>query len=159
MCIKNLQVDDYREVMCFSLIHYHFVTYQIMSIAQRTVGARTTHDYASRQINVLRPRQDGRHFANDIFKCILLNGNIWILLKISLTLVPKVRINDILALVQITAWRRVKNRIIWLLKRLHMVNWFVHHGKMIGRVVLRTQVHSDGQRRLWSHSFDEHDES
>ena len=24
-------------------------------------------------INILRPRQDGRHFADDIFKCIFLN--------------------------------------------------------------------------------------
>ena len=26
-------------------------------------------------INTLRPRQNGRHFANDIFKCIFLNKN------------------------------------------------------------------------------------
>ena len=26
----------------------------------------------------LRPRQDGRHFADDIFKCIFLSENFWI---------------------------------------------------------------------------------
>ena len=52
------------------------------------------------------PRQNGRHFADDIFKCIFLNENAWISLKISLKFVPKVRINNILALVQIMAWRR-----------------------------------------------------
>ena len=32
-------------------------------------------------INRLRPRQNGRHFADDIFKCIFLNGNVWIPIK------------------------------------------------------------------------------
>ena len=57
-------------------------------------------------VNTLRPRQNGRHFADDIFKCIFLNENAGILLKISLKFVPKVRINNIPALVQIMAWRR-----------------------------------------------------
>ena len=57
-------------------------------------------------LNTLRPRQNGRHFADDIFKCIFLNENARISLKISLKFVPKVRINDIPALVQIMAWRR-----------------------------------------------------
>ena len=59
-----------------------------------------------RIFNTLRPRQNGRHFTDDIFKCIFLNENARILLKISLKCVPKVRINNILALVQIMAWRR-----------------------------------------------------
>ena len=29
-------------------------------------------------VNTLRPRQNGRHFADDIFKCIFLNENVWI---------------------------------------------------------------------------------
>ena len=56
--------------------------------------------------NTLRPRQNGRHFADDIFKCIFLNGNVWILVKISLEYVPKGPSNNIPALVQIMAWRR-----------------------------------------------------
>ena len=54
----------------------------------------------------LRPRQNGRHFADDIFKCIFFYENAWISLKISLKFVPKVRINNIPALVQIMAWHR-----------------------------------------------------
>ena len=54
----------------------------------------------------LRPRQNGRHFADAIFKCIFSNQNAWISLKITLKFVPKVRINNIPALVQIMAWRR-----------------------------------------------------
>ena len=57
-------------------------------------------------VNRLRPRQNRRHFADDIFKCIFLNENARISLKISLKFVPKVRINNIPALVQIMAWRR-----------------------------------------------------
>ena len=57
-------------------------------------------------INTLRPRQNGRNFTDDIFKCIFLNENAWISLKISLKFVPKVRINNIPALVHIMAWRR-----------------------------------------------------
>ena len=54
----------------------------------------------------LRPRQDGRHFPDDIFKCIFLNENVWIPIIISLKFVPKGPINYIPALVQIMAWRR-----------------------------------------------------
>ena len=55
-------------------------------------------------INPLRPRQNGRHFPDDIFKCIFLNENVWISIKVSLTFVPKGPINNIPALVQIMAW-------------------------------------------------------
>ena len=57
-------------------------------------------------INTLRPRQNGRLFADDIFKCIFLNENIRISIKISPKFVPKGPINNIPALVQIMAWRR-----------------------------------------------------
>ena len=56
-------------------------------------------------INTLRPWQNCRHSADNIFKCILLNENVWIWLKISLKFVPKVQINNIPPLVQIMAWR------------------------------------------------------
>ena len=55
--------------------------------------------------NTLRSRQNGRHFP-DIFKCIFMNENLWILIKISLRFVPKHPINDIPALVQIMAWHQ-----------------------------------------------------
>ena len=57
-------------------------------------------------INTLRPIQNGRHFADDIFKCIFLNENVWIPIKISLKFVPKGTINNIPALVQTMGWRR-----------------------------------------------------
>ena len=62
--------------------------------------------FENRGINTLIPGQNGCHFADDIFKCIFLNGNIRISLKISLKVVCKIRINNIPELFQIMAWRR-----------------------------------------------------
>ena len=63
-------------------------------------------------INTLRPRQNGRHFADDICKGIFLNENILIAIKISLKFVPKGSINNIPALVQIMAWRRPGDKLL-----------------------------------------------
>ena len=57
-------------------------------------------------VKTLRPRQDGRHFPDYIFNCIILNENVWISIEISLKFVPKGPINNIPALIQIMAWRR-----------------------------------------------------
>ena len=57
-------------------------------------------------INTLRPRRNKQHFADDIFKGIFFNENVWISIKISLKFVPKGPINNIPALVQIMAWCR-----------------------------------------------------
>ena len=74
-------------------------------------------------LNTLRPRQNGRYFADDIFKCIFLNENAWILLKISLKFVRKVWINNIPALVQIMAWCRLGDK---PLSEPMMVNLLTH---------------------------------
>ena len=58
-------------------------------------------------VNTLRPGQNGCHLTDDHLKCIFLNENIWILIKISLKFVPKGRINNIPALGQMMAWRLV----------------------------------------------------
>ena len=49
-------------------------------------------------------------FADDIFTCIFVNENIWASIKISLKFVPKGLINNIPALVQIMAWRRLGDK-------------------------------------------------
>ena len=51
-------------------------------------------------INTLRPRQNGCHFPDDIFKCIFLNENVRILIGISLNFILKGPINNIPALAQ-----------------------------------------------------------
>ena len=48
------------------------------------------------------PGQNGRHFADDIFKCM--NEKLRILIRVSLKFVPKGPINNKSALVQVMAW-------------------------------------------------------
>ena len=47
-----------------------------------------------------------RHFADDSFKCIFVNENMFISINILLKFIPKGPINKIPTLVQIMAWRR-----------------------------------------------------
>ena len=65
---------------------------------------------APQSLNTLRRRQNGRHFPDNIFKCILLNENVWILPKTLLKFVPEVPINNIPAFVQIMVCRRPGNK-------------------------------------------------
>ena len=88
-------------------------------------------------INTLRPRQNGRHFAEDIFKCIFLNENTSVPIKISLKFVPKDPINNIPALVQIKAWCQpgtkplsepmmVSSLMHIYVTRSQWVNWYIY---------------------------------
>ena len=61
-------------------------------------------------LNILRPRQNGRHSADDIFKCIFLNENYRVSKNNSLKYVPWGLINNMRALVQIMAWRRIGDK-------------------------------------------------
>ena len=54
----------------------------------------------------LRPRQNDRHFPDDLFKIFFFNENVYISNKISLEFVPKGQINNIPVLVQIMVWPR-----------------------------------------------------
>ena len=51
-------------------------------------------------------RQNGRHFPDDIFKCIFSNENILISNKTWLKFVPKGTIDNNTTLVQIMAWHQ-----------------------------------------------------
>ena len=54
----------------------------------------------------LRPKQNCRHFPDDIFKCIFLNEKVWLLIKMSWKFVPNGPFDDIIAVGHIMAWRR-----------------------------------------------------
>ena len=69
-------------------------------------------------INTLRPRQNGRHFADDHLKRIFLNA-----INISLKFVAKSQINNIPALDQIMAWRRPGDK---PLSEPMMIRWPTH---------------------------------
>ena len=42
--------------------------------------------FRAKYLNTLKSKQNSRHFPDDVFKCIFLNGNVWISIKISLKL-------------------------------------------------------------------------
>ena len=78
----------------------HFSVYNVNNIV------RTRRALHNSPISSLRPRQNGRHFADAILKCISLIENVGIPIKISPKFVPTGPINNFPALVQIMAWRR-----------------------------------------------------
>ena len=67
-------------------------------------SAEPHKSHTSSFLNTLEPIQNGRHFADDPFKCIFLNENVRISINFSLKFVPWGQINNIPALVQIMAW-------------------------------------------------------
>ena len=83
-----------------------YVEWRDMSARSRFNTVKLQCQHLINHFNTLRPRQNGRRFPDDIFKCIFLNENAWISIKISLKFVPRGPINNIQALVQIMAWRR-----------------------------------------------------
>ena len=66
---------------------------------------KTTIICLSYMVNILRGTHNGQHFADDIFKRIFFNENVWISNKISLRFIHNGPIYNIAALVQIMAWR------------------------------------------------------
>ena len=62
------------------------------------------------QLNTLRLRQHGRHYADDSLRCISLNENLWLSIKISLKFVPEGSINNNPTLFQIMAWRQAGDK-------------------------------------------------
>ena len=81
-------------------------------------------------LNALKPKQNGRLFPDDIFKCIFFNENVWISIKIPPKFVPKGSINNIPALVQIMAWRLVgRQAIIWANDGLVYWRIFISRGR------------------------------
>ena len=94
---SNCLVISFTKIIMFN--EYWEYVWLILGQQGKLSGLSEAH------INTLRPRQNGRHFPDAIFKWIFYE-NVWILIKISLKFVPKGPINNIPALVQIMAWRR-----------------------------------------------------
>ena len=70
-------------------------------------------------LNTLGPGQSGSHLSVDIL--IFLNKNLWLSITISWQFVPSGPINNILALVQIMAWRSPGNKPLF--KPMILVCW------------------------------------
>ena len=59
---------------------------------------------------LIEAEESNRHFADDIFKCIFVNENIWIVNKIPLNCIPWGSIDNSSVLVQIMTWRRTGDK-------------------------------------------------
>ena len=91
-------------VQCWpkSLLPYGFTRSQLVNPhIHEHMASKLGHHCACRcpitlpwdyQVSTLRPGQDGRHFPDDIFKCIFLNENIWIFITISPNLFLRVEL-------------------------------------------------------------------
>ena len=77
--------------------------------------------------NTSSPRQDDRHFPDDIFNCIFLNENDRILIQISLTYVPRCPIVNNPALLQ--AWTNDDDPIYWRIYAALGGNELTHRGR------------------------------
>ena len=105
--LSSKHYEQWPDIPCISSWMFPFMCQLCARLSQLTMRRRS--------INTLIPRQNGRHFPDDIFKYIISHENVQISHKSSLQIVPEVRIDVISALVQIMVWRR---RFI-LLKHLH----------------------------------------
>ena len=76
------------------------------------INRLTGKSYKQSTLNTLKPRQNGHHFADNLFKGFFLNQNVWIAIKIPLKFLPKGTINNISALVQIMAWHHAGNKLL-----------------------------------------------
>ena len=82
-------------------------------------------------VNTLRPRQNGRHFSDDILNCFL-NENIWILINVSLKFVPKGRINNIPAYIYIYIYSFLAMCGVYMQRIIHcVVEALTHCGLMV----------------------------
>ena len=87
--IHNPEQTQHLKALPITWLYYHSTVPFIMMM----MGPGINHSWGT--INTLRPRQNACHFADGIFKCILLNEKVWISFKTSQKFVSKVRINNI----------------------------------------------------------------
>ena len=105
----------------FQYIWFFIIIFFILPVLQYPIYSVT--------FNSLRPRQNGRHFPDDIFIFIFSNEIIWIFPKISMNFVPKIWINHICAYMNMevhmlfTNW---KDTLTWI----NAINW--NHVTYIG---------------------------
>ena len=106
MCKRSFDITlisfHYISLCIFNLIHRHQKTGWFRNWFEWVAPIANMYIILLYAFNTFRPTQNCRHFADDIF----LNENAWILRKVSLKSVLKIRVNNIPTLIQIMAWRR-----------------------------------------------------
>ena len=114
LCRQNESIEGYFPIAKFNryqlinIILLYSINIPYMHL-NSCCGAWSWY-YRGISFNMLRSRQNDRHFIDDIFKRIFLNEIVWNSITISLKLVPKGPINNIPALVKTMAWRQPGDR-------------------------------------------------
>ena len=98
--------DDINIWYILWYVYFRHILYTDNQVNTIVVGRQNISNHG---INSSPAGQNGRHFADDVFRCILVNEK-FILIKISLNFVPKCPIDDKPAFVQIMAWRRTGDK-------------------------------------------------
>ena len=101
--VWTLWVLNFFGFKWFIYIHIYMYTYKLMNLL-------SSRCWGGADINSSPLGQNGPHFADDIFRCIFVNENFCILIKISLKFVPRGPIDNNQAFVKIMAWRRISDK-------------------------------------------------
>ena len=100
--VNNRKAGDLRRYRA----HYDVIVMAMSDIMTATLADTLPLIH----FNSSLPEQDGRHFADNSFRCIFLNENDRIPIWISLKFVPTSPIDNKPALVQVMAWRRTGDK-------------------------------------------------
>ena len=105
-----------------SQIYYRMCQYIYFTVGQNlivslkcalpsyTACTNTLVPHPNTKINSSPPGQNGRHFTDDIFRCVFVTEKFCILIKISLKFVPRGPNDNNPALVKIMAWRGIGDK-------------------------------------------------
>ena len=81
------------KIKCKEYFFFHIISH--VGLSECSHATWCTSFMIAQSLNSLSRRENGHHFPDDIFKWILLNENVWILIGISLQFVPRCVINNI----------------------------------------------------------------
>ena len=104
----NIEVTLFCQNFCYWL-HWKLSKWQVSVQPMRNISIKIM----TFLFNSSPPGQNGRHFADDTFKCIFFNENVRISIKISLKFVPKGLNDNKAALVGVMAWSDRRQAITW----------------------------------------------
>ena len=134
------------------------VTFNFHRFCQTLTGPVSKTTSVKYCLNTPRPRQNGHHFPDDIFKCIFLNEKIFISIKISQKFIPNGPINNIPALVQIMTWCQSGKKPLSESMMAYFTNAYMRHlAELISETKAPYNVKVQAQAAgglLWYHEFE-----
>ena len=126
----NAQIKKYKSFFYFffNVFYFIFIFFQKYTrYCDSQVQVHFMHGTSTYKINSSPFGQNGRHFADNIFRCIFMYEKCCILIRISLNIVPKGPIDNNPALVQIIAWCCTCNKPLSEPMLTRFINAYMHH--------------------------------